>query len=212
MVFNLENARQTVEQELDRIEAALRSDDLDDATKAQMQREERGLNEKLQGILTKLDDKKDKLRDADDKLAELKQKLSDTQKEYDDYQEQLRSAANDVSMVAVNKVGSEALWAVIRDFSRIPVDKLPPETQAFLQDSFIGEMTQKGMNIVVCGALLSMGMVDKATTFAQNCGGGGGGAGGDWGRREDEEEREWLRRCLAMSRRMIRPIGQKVKR
>ena len=212
MVFNLENARQTVEQELDRIETALRSDDLDDATKAQMQREERGLNEKLQGILAKLDDKKDKLRDADDKLADLKQKLSDTQKEYDDYQEQLRSAANDVSMVAVNKVGSEALWAVIRDFSRIPVDQLPPETQAFLQDSFIGEMTQKGMNIVVCGALLSMGMVDKATTFAQNCGGGGGGAGGDWGRREDEEEREWLRRCLAMSRRMIRPIGQKVKR
>ena len=109
MVFNLDNARQTVEQELDRIEAALRSDDLDDATKAQMQREERGLNEKLQGLLTKLDDKKDKLRDADDKLADLKQKLADTQKEYDDYQEQLRSAANDVSMVAVNKVGVEAL-------------------------------------------------------------------------------------------------------
>ena len=57
-----------------------------------------------------------------------------------------------------------------------------------------------------------MGMVDRATTFAQNCGGGGGGAGGDWGRREDEEEREWLRRCLAKSRQMIRPNGQKVKR
>ena len=212
MVSNLEQARQTVEQELDRIEAALRSDDLDESAKAKMQREERDLNDKLQGILAKLDDKKDKLKNADDKLAELKQKLADTQKEYDDYQEQLRSAANDVSMVAVNKVGSEALWGVLRDFNRIPIEELSPETQSFLEGSFINEMTQRGMNIVVCGALLSMGMVDRATTFAQNCGGGGGGAGGNWGRREDEEEREWLRRCLAMSRQMIRPLGQKVKR
>ena len=212
MVSNLEQARQTVEQELDRIEAALRSDDLDDAAKAQMQREEVSLNDKLHDILTKLDDKKDKLKNADDKLADLKQKLADTQREYDDYQEQLRSAANDVSMVAVNKVGSEALWGVLRDFNHIPIEELPPDTQSFLEGSFINDMTQRGMNIVVCGALLSMGMVDRATTFAQNCGGGGGGAGGDWGRREDEEEREWLRRCLAMSRQMIRPNGQKVKR
>jgi hypothetical protein len=57
-----------------------------------------------------------------------------------------------------------------------------------------------------------MGMVDRATTFAENCGGGGGHAHGGWGRKPDEDEQAWLRRCLAASRQMLRPQQRKVKR
>lgn len=212
MVGNLETAKQAVERELDLIHRLLKDNSADDTFVETMQEKEQNLQEKLRDILAKIEDKKDKLDIAQTELAKLNDKLASAQQEYDNLQEQVRSAAGDVSMVAVNKVGSEALWNVLRDYKHIVADLLPPSSFEALDGSFINDMTQRGMNIVVCAAILSMGMVDQATTFAQNCGGGGGGAGGDWGRREDEEEREWLRRCLAMSRQMIRPLGQKVKR
>ena len=212
MVSNLENARQTVEQELDRIHESLNTDDMDEQTRMGIMRQERSTQEKLNDILFKLGDKKAKLSVADRQLSELHQQLAATQKEYDDYQEQLRSAASDVSMVAVHKVGSEALWSVLRDYNHAVVNLLPRESASVMDGLLINDMAERGMNIVACAALLSMGMIDRATTFAENCGGGGGGLGSGWGRREDEEEREWLRRCLAMSRQMIRPSGQKVKR
>ena len=74
------------------------------------------------------------------------------------------------------------------------------------------DMSRRGMRIATCAALLSMDLVDQATTFAENCGGGGGHSKGGWGRDKDEDERQWLRRCLARSRQMMKPSGQRLKR
>ena len=43
--------------------------------------------------------------------------------------------------------------------------------------------------------LLFAGMVNEATTIAQNCGGGGSSATDDWGKKPDDD-REWARECL----------------
>ena len=43
--------------------------------------------------------------------------------------------------------------------------------------------------------LLFAGMVNEATTIAQNCGGGGSSASNDWGKKPDDD-REWARKCL----------------
>ena len=43
--------------------------------------------------------------------------------------------------------------------------------------------------------LLFAGMVNEATTIAQNCGGGGSSATNDWGKKP-EDDREWARECL----------------
>lgn len=43
--------------------------------------------------------------------------------------------------------------------------------------------------------LLFAGMVNEATTIAQNCGGGGSSASNDWGKKPDDD-REWARECL----------------
>ena len=43
--------------------------------------------------------------------------------------------------------------------------------------------------------LLFAGMVNEATTIAQNCGGGGSSATNDWGKKPDDD-REWARECL----------------
>lgn len=43
--------------------------------------------------------------------------------------------------------------------------------------------------------LLFAGMVNEATTIAQNCGGGGSSASNDWGKKPDGDK-EWARECL----------------
>lgn len=43
--------------------------------------------------------------------------------------------------------------------------------------------------------LLFAGMVNEATTIAQNCGGGGSSATNDWGKKPDDDK-EWARECL----------------
>ena len=111
----------------------------------------------------------------------------------------------------MDRVGSEALWMVLNDFRSI-TSQMDEEERAPFDDTLIQDMASRGMNVIACAALLSMGMVDRATTFAQNCGGGGGHAGSGWRRRTDEDDQAWIRRCLAESRRMMRPAGRKVRR
>ena len=111
----------------------------------------------------------------------------------------------------MDKMGSEALWDVLKEFNAIK-EQLPKDVLPYIDDSMLKDMSGCGMEIIVCATLLSIGMVDRATTFAQGHGGGGGSAGSGWGRRPDEDEREWLRRCLSQSRKMMKPSGQKVRR
>ena len=218
MVANLEEARRKIGKEMDAVRRKLDGKTAGEEGREELLREEESLQQKLDGILSGLADKREKLEEADRKLAELKARLKEGEKqisESEQRQEELRaeleSATSQVSRVHLDRVGSEALWMVLNDF-RDATDSLPEETRIRFNDTLINDMASQGMNIIACAALLSMGMVDRATTFAENCGGGGGHAHGDWGRRKDEDDREWLRRCLATSRQMLRPAGRRLKR
>ena len=198
MVANLEEARRKIGKEMDTVRRKLDGKTAGESGREELLREEESLQQKLDGILSGLADKREKLEEADRKLAELKRA-------------ELESATSQVSRVHLDRVGSEALWMVLNDF-RDATDSLPEEVRLRFNDTLINDMASQGMNIIACAALLSMGMVDRATTFAENCGGGGGHAHGDWGRRKDEDDREWLRRCLSNARQMLRPVGRKLKR
>ena len=64
-----------------------------------------------------------------------------------------------------------------------------------------------------CAAMLFLGMVDDATTFAETRGGGGSGAKSGWGRDKDDDDRAWARRCMRKAGHMMRPAtGRKAKR
>ena len=218
MVANLEEARRKIGKEMDTVRRKLDGKTAGEEGREELLREEESLQQKLDGILSGLADKREKLEEADRKLAELKARLKEGEKqisESEQRQEELRaeleSATSQVSRVHLDRVGSEALWMVLNDF-RDATDSLPEETRIRFNDTLINDMASQGMNIIACAALLSMGMVDRATTFAENCGGGGGHAHGDWGRRKDEDDREWLRRCLSNARQMLRPAGRRLKR
>ena len=211
MVSNLETGRARIEVELEGIRRSLSGTDAGTGGRDALLRKEESLQRKLDDILVKLADKQGKLKAADRALADLKEQLSQSKERQAELDREIQAATSKVSKIALSKVGEEALWGVLNEFRAIGED-LPEEMLDRFDDSLLQDMSRRGMQIVTCAALLSMGLVDQATTFAQNCGGGGGHAHGRWGRDPEEDERAWLLRCLARSRQMIAPSGRKIKR
>ena len=211
MVSNLETGRARIEGELEGIRRSLSGTDARTDGREALLRKEESLQRKLDDILAKLADKQGKLKAADRALADLKEQLSQSKERQAELEREIQAATSKVSKIALSKVGEEALWGVLNEFRAIGED-LPEEMLDRFDDSLLQDMSRRGMQIVTCAALLSMGLVDQATTFAQNCGGGGGHAHGKWGRNPEEDERAWLLRCLARSRQMIAPSGRKIKR
>ena len=211
MVSNLETGKARIEKELDGIRRSLSGTESGTTGREDLLRKEESLQRKLDDILAKLADKQGKLKAADRALADLKEQLSQSKERQAELEREIQAATSKVSKIALSKVGEEALWGVLNEFRAIGED-LPEEMLDRFDDSLLQDMSRRGMQIVTCAALLSMGLVDQATTFAQNCGGGGGHAHGKWGRDPEEDERAWLLRCLARSRQMIAPSGRKIKR
>ena len=211
MVSNLETGRARIEGELEGIRRSLSGTDAGTDGRDALLRKEESLQRKLDDILAKLADKQGKLKAADRALADLREQLSQSKDRQAELDREIQAATSKVSKIALSKVGEEALWGVLNEFRAIGED-LPEEMLDRFDDSLLQDMSRRGMQIVTCAALLSMGLVDQATTFAQNCGGGGGHAHGKWGRDPEEDERAWLLRCLARSRQMIAPAGRKIKR
>ena len=211
MISNLEAARGRIEEEIDAIRQSLSDEGLGTDRRSDLLSQEESLQKKLDEILSKLDDKRGKLKDAERKLSELRRQIEASEERQEELDKQIRSATSQVSEIALNKVGIQALWTVLRDF-QIFKSMLPASESSLMDDSLLQDMTRQGAGIITCAALLFVGMVDQATTFAENKGGGGGHSHGGWGRDKDEDDRAWIMRCLARSRQMMAPAGRRIKR
>lgn len=211
MVSNLEAAKAQIEKEIGAIRQTLSDDDLGTDRRESLRQQEESLQEKLGKIMSSLADKRGKLKEAERKLADLKRQVSQSEDRQEELQRQIKEATSQVSELTLNKVGTQALWTVLRDFQEMK-RYLPSEILSSFDDSLLQDMSRQGVNILTCAALLFVGMVDQATTFAENKGGGGGHSLGNWGRDPEEDERAWIMRCLARSRQMMKPSGQKLKR
>ena len=211
MISNLESSRDAVEKEIDSIHQKLSSGEVDLEQQHLLARKEESLQKKLDSILFKLEDKRSKLSEADRKLDELHEQLEKAQARHEDLETQIKDANVNVSHIVMNKIGAEALWSVLRDFTTAKPHMTPEEQERF-EGSFINEMSRKGVHIIACASLLAMGMIDQATNYAENCGGGGTSCDNNWGKDPEEDERNWLRRCLAKSRAMMKPSARRMKR
>ena len=166
------------------------------------------------------------LEDVKEKLASRQLQLSATERELDVLRGEVRKAEGQVREMDAH------LDRMSGDYSRqmelrlkaVAMDEMVdtvhdmislshvPEVRVALDNTLAKEFAVRFNDIVRCALLLSLGLVDQATTFAEGHG-GGGGSSLPWGRRDDEDERKWLMRCLMQGARMMRPrVGQKKKR
>ena len=114
MVSNLEAARGRIEEEIDAIRQSLSDEGLGTDRRSDLRAQEESLQKKLDEILAKLDDKRGKLKDAERKLSELRRQIEASEERQEELDKQIRSATSQVSEIALNKVGIQALWTVLR--------------------------------------------------------------------------------------------------
>ncbi len=130
--------------------------------------------------------------------------------------EELRAEAYKYSGDVQSKVDTllrdVLLEDMVSEYRDLSAQMKEADRQLF-DDSLLRSIAEQGQEMMHCAAMLFLGMVDDATTFAETRGGGGGGKKSGWGRDDDEDNRAWARRCMRMARRMMRPaIGKKPKR
>lgn len=170
------------------------------------------LHSELGGIEEKLADKNEKLQAADRQLATLKEDMDAIQQRTEELRAEAYKYSGDVQSKVDTLLRDVLLEDMVSEYRDLSAQMKEADRQLF-DDSLLRSIAEQGQEVMHCAAMLFLGMVDDATTFAETRGGGGGGKKSGWGRDDDEDNRAWARRCMRMARRMMRPaIGKKPKR
>ena len=170
------------------------------------------LQSELGGIEAKLADKNGKLQEADRQLAALKEDMDAIQQRTEELKAEAYKYSGDVQSKVDTLLRDVLLEDVVSEYRDLSARMGKAERQLF-DDSMLRSIAEQGQEVMHCAAMLFLGMVDDATTFAETRGGGGGGSKSGWGRDDDEDNRAWARRCMRMAGRMMRPAtGKKPKR
>ena len=183
-----------------------------DADKSRLEREIAKTEKELDFVKDKLISRQMQLSATERELDVLNEQVKKTQSEHQEMESQLGKMSGDVREqleLRLKSVAMDEMVDTVRDM--ITLSNVP-EVKAALDNTLAKEFALRFNDIVRCAILLSVGLVDQATTFAEGRGGGGGGSNMPWGRKDDEDERKWLMRCLMQGARMMHPRGNQKKR
>ena len=166
---------------------------------------------RLQSELGELEDKNGKLQEADRQLAALKEDIDAIEQRTEELRAEAYKYSGDVQSKVDTLLRDVLLEDMVSEYRDLSARMNETERQLF-DDTLLCSIAEQGQDVMHCAAMLFLGMVDDATTFAETRG-GGGGKNSCWGRDDDEDNRAWNRRCMRMARRMMRPAtGKKPKR
>lgn len=208
MTLNLEQRKDELEKEIATVNEELKNGK---GNSEELHERIKKLDNDLQKVLDNLADKQAKLEQANEQLDELKNLKDKTKDMTEQYRQQLRLSTSNLTQQVRFRLADVLLDDLIRDFKMI-LPTLSPGTKESLDDSLLQDVTEQGEDIIKCAIFLYANLVDQATNFAKGHGGGGGGSDLPWGRKEDEDDRAWVRRCLMMAHRMMKPSGKNIRR
>ncbi len=208
MISNQEKKKASLEKELKELQRKLRNDEGD---RNALEKEMAEIHDKLQDTEEKLADKRQKLAVAEEKLlaAQAAEKALSWQNSV--LQRSVDSLSNDAFAADGITLRLAILDQIIAEHRQM-VAALPAGQPSPFDGSTLDLVSKRAVEILYCARLLAIGLIDDATTFAQDHGGGGGGNDMKWGRDEDEDDKHWRRRCIMMACRMMRPVQRVRKR
>lgn len=213
--FNTMIAKLTARQE----ELTKQRDDLikeynqTDADKARLESEIAKREQELEDVKTKITNRQMQLSVTQQELDVLKGEVEKSKEQVHEMDEQLGKMSGDYARQMELRLKAVAMDEMVSTVHDMITHSPYPQVQTALDRTLAKEFALRFNDIVRCAILLSVGLVDQATTFAEGHGGGGGGSDMPWGRKDDEDERMWLMRCLMQGARMMHPrSSQKKKR
>lgn len=170
------------------------------------------LQSEIEAIQTKLADKQEKLSTADRQLSALKEDMDAIEERTDELRAEAMGYSKQIHSRVDNLLRDVLLENLVNEHHSLSAQMSRSERELF-DSSLIASLVDKGSQIMHCATMLFLGLVDDATTFAENCGGGGTRSDMKWGRNDDEDDRAWARRCMMMANRMLHlASGKKSKR
>lgn len=209
MIANL-TARQA---ELTRLrDELLREYNKADADKARLESEIEKTEKELEKVSEKLTSRQMQLSVTERELDLLKEEISKAESQVKEMDSQLGKMSGDYSKqleLHMKAVAMDEMVSTVHDMITLSDN---PEVKTALDNTLAKEFALRFTEIVRCAMLLSVGLVDQATTFAEGHGGGGGNSQMPWGRKDDEDDRKWLMRCLMQGARMMHPRGNQKKK
>lgn len=213
MIANLDNRREQLEHEIVTLEhqISVGQGDVND-----LKRQVEHLQNDHQTVIASLSDKRQKLVEAQRKLNEYRsleeqsrERMAEYREQSQAYRQTISEATHDMTQQVRYRLADALLGDVLTELRTL----LPAieETKLSVDATALSDFAARGEQIMECAAMLFVGYVDGATTFAEG-GGGGGGCSDDWGRKADEDDREWARRCLMHAAKMMRPSASKTRK
>lgn len=210
--FNTMIARLTARQE----ELTRQRDDLikeynhADADKAHLESEIAEREQELENVKTKITNRQMQLSVTQQELDVLKGEVEKSKEQVHEMDEQLGKMSGDYARQMELRLKAVAMDEMVSTVHDMITHSPFPQVQTALDRTLAKEFALRFNDIVRCAILLSVGLVDQATTFAE--GHGGGGSDMPWGRKDDEDERMWLMRCLMQGARMMHPRSSQQKK
>lgn len=165
------------------------------------------LQEKLAKVQDQIDAKQHILNERRSKLHSMRMRINEAQAKAEKIEHAVHKAINNLSparMLAAEVFIDEILnsmddaWNNTR--TTVPEDE-------YMNDSFAAAALSDAARIFKCGVLLFCGLVDDATTFAQNCGGSGDSQSDLPWLEKDEEDAAFMRRCMFHAHKMMKSGG-----
>lgn len=205
MIENLEQKKEFIEDEIERLKELMESHEGENKEIAQKIVQKCHELEKCNSDLLS---RRQMLRNVNAQLTELNESVRVMNLQKRHLERVLNDIPRDVRLQSMLYLSTGGFHEVIHEFAQI-FPKLSTSDKMLFEETLIHDLAERANTIMNCAMGLFAHTVEAATAYAESQGGGGVAPDSGWGKKDDEEEWEYARRCMRMTARMMRTPAKK---